>query len=378
MPRILFLPVLGWSLALAPAAPSLVFSANDQASGYRDARMFVAAPAGPGSVTAADFSTLPPRTWTLEGVPCSVIGPPTCIAATRDGGTVLVAGAMAPDASQPKGLRVDRRLTRLAWTPGGLRQVAQAEIGLQPSGVSLSPDGERAYVTLRGEGKLATIDLRGGGLKIAALLPLATKEESLSHFALSPDGTRALASLHDGGAVLACAVTPEGVRQTQRLPVGKGPYDVEFFADGRRALAADNYGDALFLLAERDGTWSVAQRLPVGRNPEGIAVSPDQSWVAIACFDGANAETGSPWYGEPSRVYLFRPGAHGRLAQQGALEIPCMPQGCAFTPDGRYLAVSQYGLKTLRVFKLEEGRWIDADAGVSLSGDSAALVRAGR
>jgi DNA-binding beta-propeller fold protein YncE len=376
--------VLSWQACggFAATVPSLVFSADDQTSEFLRNTQIVRPFARPGALTAVDFSTLTPRVWQMEGVPCSVIGPPTCIAATADGSVILVAGAMKVDPADPSKVTVDSRVTRLRWTAErGLEVVAQSEIGGQPSGVALGGGGHLAYVTLRSEGKIAILDLSGeSGLRVSAVISVASPGDSLSQFALSPDETRGLATLQHKGAVLALDVTPGDVRVTQELPFEGSPYDLKIFADGKRAAVGCATGDKVCILAREGGAWRIDQTIPVGHSLEGIAISPDQKWVAATCFNGALSPgpKDNLWYREPSRISLLAVDAAGHWSQKQAVQVDSMPQSAVFSPDGRYLVAGEYGLADLRVFRMEEDLWVDTGMHIEIPGQPAALDMAGR
>jgi hypothetical protein len=362
------------------ALPELVFSADDQTSEFMRDTMRVRPDARTGAVTAIDFSSIPPRIWHEENVPCSVIGPPTCIASTRDGAVILVAGAMKADPADPTKLIQDRRVTRLRWTDRGLERIAQIEVGGQPSGVALTNHGQRAYVTLRAEGRVAILDLRGDrGLRVVGRVALARAADSLSHLAIAMDESSGLATLHDRGAVLAFEITPQELRLTQELRVGLGPYDVKLFSDGRRAVVGDTLDDAAYLLTRDQGRWRVGQRIPLGHANEGIALSPDEKWIAASCFNGAQSPGPTDrWFGQPSRIYLLAENADGYWRQQQSVEVDSMPQSAVFTPDGRRLVAGEYGRGDLRVFSFGMGAWADTGMRIALPGQPAALDTAGR
>ena len=366
-------------LATASSAetPQLVFSANDQTSGYLNGGMYVRPHARSGSLTVLDFSIFPPRVWHQEEVPCSVIGPPTCVTATLSGDIVLVAGAMHVDSTNPEKLTVDRRVTLLAWSTTGLRQLAQAEIGNQPSGVALAASGHKAYVTLRADGKLARLDLTGDRIRVEDETQIAAPTDSLSHIALSPDERIGLVTLHDKGTVLVLDLGGRVIRVIQEVPIGRGPYDVRFLGDGRKFVVTDTQDDILCVFAEQNGKWTIAQRLAVGHGPEGFAVSSDQRWIAVNCFEGANA-TGpkDKWYHAPSRIYMLKL-SDGIWKQQQILEVDAMPQGSAFSPNGHFLVVGQTGLGNLRVFLRDSDVWVDTKMRIEVPGQPAALATAG-
>jgi DNA-binding beta-propeller fold protein YncE len=332
--------------------PLLVVSANDQASGYAGGNMFVRPDARPGSVSVLDLAASPVRSWHIDGVPCSVIGPPACVAVSADGSQILVAAAMQPasvstpasaptsaSAPAPAGagasaeLRPDSRVTLLrriadtgtntstgtAIDPGTAAAIDPAtaaagwfvagtvEAGAQASAIALSRDATRAWVSLRAEGAVRVLNLRDGRIEAADKFTFGTGADSLSGIALSPDERTALATLHTKAGLLVLAVAPDGaLSEKQRLKLPRGAYHIGFLPCGKRALVGCTLDDVVCLLEERDGAWQLVEKIPTGRTPEGVFVSPDGRWLAVTCFDGANMpHKTNPWFGHPSRVYIY-------------------------------------------------------------------------
>jgi 6-phosphogluconolactonase (cycloisomerase 2 family) len=367
----------GASWCAAAPARMLVVSANDQASGYAGG-MFVRPGARPGGVTVVDFSASPVRAWHVDGVPCSVIGPPSCVAVGAGGVEILVASAMQPDPAAPEKLRPDTRVTRLRATPGGWEQTAQTSPGAQPSGIALSRDARQAWVALRAEGAVARLALDdGGGLRLAGKTSLASAADSLSDIELSPDERTAFATLHTAAALLVLRVEADGgLVEKQRLQLPRGAYHIGFLPDGKRALAGCTVDDVLCVLEEEhDGAWRIRETIPTGRTPEGVFISPDGRWVAVTCFDGANMLVrNNPWFGQPSRVYIYSINKEGAIRREQALELKNVLQGAAFTADSRTLVAGQFGEGNLRVFQLKEGAWGDSGQVIEIPGQSAALA----
>jgi DNA-binding beta-propeller fold protein YncE len=327
-------------------------------------------------VSVVDFAASPARSWHVDGVPCSVIGPPSCVAVSADGGEILVASAMQPDPAAPDKLRPDNRLTRLRATADGWRQTAQITPGTQPSGVALTRDARRAYVTLRAEGAVARVDLDGDGMRVAGRWTFATGEDSLSDFELSPDERTAFATLHTKAMLLVLRVGADGaLTEKQRLQLPRGAYHIGFLPDGKRALVGCTVDDVMCVLEEQGGEWRIRGKIPTGRTPEGVFISPDGRWVAVTCFDGANMVVKTnQWFGQPSRVYIYSIDKDGAIERRQALELRNVLQGAAFTADSRLLVAGQFGEGNLRVFGLVDGEWRDTGRSIEIPGQSAALT----
>ena len=77
--------------------PHLMICANDQRFILTDGLGQIHSNPGLGSLSVLDFSMFPPKANHLANVPCSVIGPPTCVAITPDESIALVASAMKVD-----------------------------------------------------------------------------------------------------------------------------------------------------------------------------------------------------------------------------------------------------------------------------------------
>lgn len=359
----------GAALLAARAEAGLVFSANDQRSGYSPEGMFVVPQPAPGSLTALDFSSFPPKTANLEDVPCSVIGPPTCIAATADGSTILLAAAMQVNAEKPNELAPDRKLTRLALKDGELKIVDQIDVGTQPSGIAFSPTENLAFVTLRTEGKIAVLDT--AKFAITKTVSVAEPKDSLAQLIFAPDGKTALATLHEKNVVL---VLDRDLKVLQELPLAKGPYDLNFMPNGQRAIVACTKDDALYWLIREGNTWKVGERIPVGRVPEGLDISSDGKWIAASCFEGANSKNKAT---NPARVHILRVDENFKAIPVQKLTVKGIPQSAVFTPDVKHLVAGQFGENSLVIYKLAGDKWEETGIEIKTPGQPAALAAGG-
>lgn len=355
----------------------LVVSANDQTSGYAG-DMFVRKAARPGSVTVVDFAAKPLHAWHIEGVPCSVIGPPSCVAINTSGNELLVASAMQANADASK-LTIDGRITRLLLDGDVLRRVGEIDVGAgtQPSGIAWSRDGKRAWVTLRAKGEVVLLELGKNDMRVAGKWTLSTGENSLSDIELSPDEKTAFATVHAAATLLVLSIEKNGsLVEKQRLQLPKGPYHIGFLPDGKRAVVGCTVDDVMCVLEESGGAWRVRENIPTGRTPEGVFVSPNGRWIAVTCFDGANmVDKTNKWFGQPSRIYVYSVDADGVIKRKQALELKNVLQGAAFTADSRMLVAGQFGESNLRVFELKaDGIWHDSGVLIEIPGQSAAMT----
>ncbi len=372
----LLIGLLGAPLA---AAPSLMVSLNDQASAYANEGMHVRPQPRPGSISVIDAAATPVKAWHVEGVQCSVIGPPSELAISADGREILVSAAMQVDPADVTKLVPGSKVTRLRFDADGLRRAGEIEVGLQPSGIRVSKDSKRAWVALRGEGRIALLSLHPEGMSVEKTWTVATPEDSIADIALSPDERTAFATLHESKTLLVFDADKDGglsLRQRVETPVK--PYHIVFFPDGKQALVGCTTGADVMCLMEKSGDeWRVREKIPTGRIPEGVFVSPDGRWAAATCFDGANVcNPQNPWFGRPARLYVFAVNPGGSLRQTQSLKIDGVPQGAAFSADSRRLVATQFGPGNLAVFELKGEEWTPTGNFIELPGQPAALVSA--
>ena len=96
------------ALALASLATAqIVVSGNENKIDLVSGAARVVPGAAPDSLTVIDLSVTPPRVRHVEGIPNSVIGPPTNIALTPDERLALVASSVKLDPEDPAGFVPD-------------------------------------------------------------------------------------------------------------------------------------------------------------------------------------------------------------------------------------------------------------------------------
>ncbi len=359
------------------AAPQWVFVADDQNTYYREGVMGVREGARVGAVSAFDFSTFPPKAWHMDNVPCSVVGPPAAIAG-NGAGKVLVTQSMKVDPADPTKLTGGNLLTLLAVCPEkGFKVLDQQEVGLEPTAVVFAPGGERAYVAVRREGIVARYKIDGDKLVLEGKQKIAEPDDNVSMVAISPDGKTALASLHTRPAILVFDVQADGsLKEIQTLPTPNNVYDIHFIHGGQRALISCTLVNIIATLEKgKDGQWGVSSvEKNIGRIAEGLEVSPDEKWISVSCFDGANTSAkDKKWYGQPGRVYMFELGKDGNLSGRQPLDVGGVQQAAGFSPDGKYVLAGRFGLGDLAVYKLEDGSWVNTGATFEIPGQCASM-----
>src|SRR5262249_55982810 len=159
-----------------------------------------------------------------------------------------------------------------------------------------------------------------------------------------PDGKRALVSKFNDHKVSLLDINGDKVTYSKLdLPTGQWPYNVEVAPSGKIALTADN-GNA----GQSDGSIDtvsridldlnpprITDRVVVGDGPEGLAISPKGD-VAVAVILAGSNNKSAYFYKRNGSLSVLRI-AGKKVTKVGDVEVGGLPEGAAFTPDGRYL-----------------------------------------
>jgi hypothetical protein len=141
-----------------------------------------------------------------------------------------------------------------------------------------------------------------------------------------------------------------------RRPFTPGSIDLYEDAPGRqRLLVCNNYSHVITEYSLEPGrNFRVSYRgvlLKLGLNvPDGISISPDRRWIAVS-----NHGDGSV------RLYENRTGLNRRSEPNAFLHGMGFPHGLRFTGDGKRLLVADAASPHLHIFERLSGRW-DTDS----------------
>jgi len=324
-----------------------------------------------GSVTIFDLSTFPPKNAVVNNVPCSVIGPPTCVAITPDNKIAIVAAAMKVDPANPAEQIPDNRLTVVDLEQK--KVVNTLIVGNQPSGISISPDGKSGFVCNRADGTVTSLKISGKDVTAVSTVSICKPDESLAHIAVAPDGTYALASLNKAGAVVKIALK-EGAagKVSQRITVGDGPYCIDFTPDGKIAAVANTMDANISIMDATCEDIKVTDTIYTGITPEGLDISPDGNWLAVVCMQYTTVPQSNSMRQENGLlVILKRQQEQYSIVQK--LQIDRIPQAAVFTADSKYVAVAGFENRRVRFYELKDGKLVDTDVIVDMPGQPCTL-----
>ncbi|MCV7370357.1 beta-propeller fold lactonase family protein [Mycolicibacterium duvalii] len=241
--------------------------------------------------------------------------------------------------------QVDKTVTVVDRTTGSV--VATIPVGGSATAVAVTPDGTRAYVTLKSFlGKVAVID--------TATNTVVTTVRVGSHptgLAVSPDGARLYVANKNGHSVSVIdtatnkAVDANPSLFATRIRVGAYPSALALSADGTRLYVANTGSNSVSVVNTTtyrtvDANPSFfSTRVRVGSSPSALAVAPDGCQVYVANTAGdtvsvIDVDAAAGTY----RVVDTDPNAAGTQS----IFVGCSPTSVAVSPDGSrvYAALS--------------------------------------
>ena len=369
-----FLPGFLILLCVRPALAQLVLSGNENKIDRSTGEQRVLLDAPSDTITLIDLSQFPPRVRHLEGIRNSVIGPPSNIAITPDGSLALIASSLRIDSTHPERLRPDNVVHVLDLTQNPPRVIDEVAVGLQPSGMSITHDGKMALVANRAAGTISVLGIRGKRVEHVGDVEVCGPDDEVSDVAISPDDRIALTSVTEGGYLRVLRRDGNSFIATDRkLAVYGGPYRCVITPDGQLGLTAGaGQGsppdvDALTVVDLTIEPIQTIVYIPIGSGPESFEVSPDGRLVAAVLMNGSNLASGVPGRTEEGLVALLaRRGKTFEKVQQ--VPVGRIPEGVAFTADGRHLLVQCHPAREIWIFRVDGEKIIDTHHRIQVPG----------
>lgn len=206
-----------------------------------------------------------------------------------------------------------------AAQPPQLEVQAVAATGSMPKGVSLSPDGKRAYVTNFGQHN-------GHNIEVVDATTLAHIDTihlpgNVVESVLSPDGTTIFASNFLRNSVQFVDVQSKRVKK--EIKTGPHPKILVLSADAKQLFAANWSGDSVTQIDIASA--KVVRTLRAGKNPRGMAMTKSGS-LYVANFNGESID-------------VFK---GSDLADRHRIKACPIPRHLALSTDEKLLFVSCY------------------------------------
>jgi DNA-binding beta-propeller fold protein YncE len=309
----------------------------------------------------------------------SLLGPPTNLQITPDGKLGLVANSVlnTPDAV---GFTVspDDRVFVIDLTATPPAPADTVNVGKQPSGLTISRNGELALVANRYGKSISILSIIGGKVSVVGEVPV---EQEASAVAITPDGKRAFICLNIANRAGVLAIDGRKVTydKAMDIPVAFNPYNIDITPNGKYAIvsttgAGKNNGDTMAVIdATGPHPHTVAVMSP-GTGPEGFAISSDGKWVAAALLAGSGAKQ-SDWFktkgGELALMSLDS--NTGEMIVKSRAPLGGLPEGLAFSPKNDFIYVGNYFDNDLQVFHIVGGVLKQTGANIKLGGQPASM-----
>ena len=216
-----------------------------------------------------------------------------------------------------------------------------------------------ALVTNRADKTVSVLSVKGTDLKATDTIDLGGVATSCS---FTSDGKHALVTKFNEGKVSVLDVNGDKVTYNKLdLPTGPWPYNVvagpngiALTSDNGNAGNSDGSVDTTSVIDTEANPMRIIDRVVVGDGPEGLAISPKGDIAVSVILAGSNNK---PAYYYHRNGYLSVLRIKGKkVTKTGEVEVGGLPEGAAFTPDGRYLYVGNYLDSDLSVLKVSRGK----------------------
>jgi YVTN family beta-propeller protein len=204
---------------------------------------------------------------------------PDGLALSPDGSRLYVTYGYRPGTSiGPGEVAVIDTATRAVGTP--------IEVGDEPAGIAVTPDGTKAFVADYGSGQVTEIEgLDGGSPHADPPVDVGGTPEGV---AISADGSKVYVTNGNSDEVSVLSVATGEVTATLTDASFKAPQGIAASPAGEGAFVADFDGGGLTGLGAGD---AVLGSVPVGGSPFGVAYDPDGKtvWTSVSPAEGAGA-----------------------------------------------------------------------------------------
>ncbi len=311
----------------------------------------------------------------------SVFGPPTNLQITPNGRLALVAdsvlNARTADGAKWAASPTDKlHVVDLDATPPAL--LATITVGRQPSGLAINAQGTLALVANRAGKSVSVLTIDGTTVSQVAELPMG---EEVCAVAITPDGKRGFVAKNNSAkvAVLSIAGTSVTTDKTQDVPVGLGVYNLDVTPDGKYLIAAntgtagDGSSKTLTVVDAASDHPHAISTASVGDGPEGMAISPDGKWVAVPLLLGTTASQTAWSYTKAGAAALMAVEPGGTLRLVSTLPLGAIPEGVAWSPDSGTVYIGNYADRDMQIFRVQDGKLVEAGTRITLPGQPASI-----
>jgi WD40 repeat protein len=360
------------------AQAQIAISSNDNKVTLDNGVVKVVPNPPPDTVTILDLKTSPPKIIADLKAPGSVVGPPFSVAITPDQSLALVTAPMKVDPADPTKQTPDNRMSIIDLKASPPAVIGTQETGKSPAGVSINPKGTLALVANRSEGTVSVFSIKGKTVAPLGKVTLGDDKTGVSDVAITPDGKTALVTRDGDHMVSVLSITDNKVEYTKRdMSAGIKPYGIDITPDGAVAVVANTGrgngdNDTISVVDLKANPPRVVANYNVGQTPEGIILSPDGKYCAVAIMNGSNKAKESPFFAPRGKLMIYRLDGT-TLVPLAAAWTGHWSQGVAFTPDGQSILVQNMVEREIWIFHWDGTTLKDTGQRIKMSGGPAAI-----
>jgi DNA-binding beta-propeller fold protein YncE len=370
----------------ATAQAQFLIIGNDEKVAFNDGKQ-VLNPPGKDTVTIVDISDrTKPRIVTSLQLENSIVGPPTNLAITPDNKLALVANSLdvVKDGDNLKAVP-DNKLSVIDLTASPPAVIATVQTGKQPSGMAINRAGNLALVANRADNSISVLSISGKTVSVVgtvAVAPPDAPSQQVSGVAITPDGKRALAFKALANKVSLLEIN--GTTVTYKgydMITGVFPYNAQFTSDGKLGIvnnngaagSGDGQMDTVSIIDMTLDPPRVTDQVAVGDAPEGLAVSPTEGYAIPLLTNGAGNVPKSAFFHHDHAIAVLLKSDGKTMRKVGQTEVGTLAEGIAFSPEGRYVYIANWGEQNLVTFRLAGDKLVAVGTPLKLPGHPASM-----
>jgi DNA-binding beta-propeller fold protein YncE len=370
----------------AVAQAQYLIIGNDEKVNFVDGKQ-VLSPPGKDTVTIVDISDrAKPRIVASLPLENSIVGPPTNLAITPDNKLALVASSMdvVKDGDNLKSVP-DNKLYVIDLTTSPPAVIATPQTGKQPSGLAINRAGNLAIVANRADNSVSVLSISGKTVSIVGTVPVAAPDapaQQPSGVAITPDGKRALVIKATANKVALLDINGTAVTyKGYDMITGVFPYNVQITADGKLGIvnnngatgSADGQVDTVAVIDMTLDPPRVVDQVVVGDAPEGLAVSPTSGYAVTVPTNGAGNVPKTAFFHHDHALAVLLKVDGKTVRKVGQTELGTLTEGVAFSPDGRYVYLANWGEQNLVTYRLDRDKLVAVGTPLKLPGHPASM-----
>ncbi|MBY0382921.1 MAG: YncE family protein [Xanthobacteraceae bacterium] len=367
-------------LAPCAAQAQIAVSANDGKSYLNDGVPEVPANVVPDTVSIIDLSQTPPKVLGEVQAPTSAVGPPLSVAVAKDESFALVASSTKLDPANPKKTVPDDKLSVIDLKAKPPVVLQTLEAGAGASGVSISPAGDLALVANRSAGTVSVFTISGKTLTPAGTVDFGAKTSGPCAIVFTPDGKRAFVTRDGDNKVSVLSIDGSKVEYTKRdVGAGLRPYGIDITPRGDAIVVADmglNNGngdaDTVSIIDPNAKPPKTVSTFTVGTTPEGMKLSPDGKYLALAIMNGSNKAKAAPIFNDYGLLKIFSL-KDKTLTHVTEAKVGHWCQGVTFSKDNKKVLVQCLVENEIQVFDFN-GNTLKRNGTIKVAGPAAIRI----